>query len=71
LSADAGINGAVLVHLAEQELTLGADKYRVCIGGRREVGHTIVSVAGECRAQPRDVELLGEEVVVQVMRSLS
>ena len=58
--------GAVLGHLVEQKLTLGADQCWVGIGGRREVGHRIVP-AGECRAQPRDVELLGEDVVVQVI----
>src|SRR5262245_9843841 len=66
LTRECGDLGTVLVHLAEQELTLGADQYRVCIGGRRKVGHTIVP-AIECRAQACDVELLGEEVVVQVI----
>ena len=58
--------GAVLGHLVEQKLTLGAEQCRICTGGRREVGHGIVP-SGECRAQPRDVELLGEEVVAQVV----
>ena len=66
LTGECGDLGAVLGHLVEQKLTLGADQCRVCIGGRREVGHRIVP-GGECRAQPRDVELLGEEVVAQVI----
>ena len=66
LAGECGDLGAVLSHLVEQELTLGADQCRVCIGGRREVGHRIVP-AGERRPQPRDVEMLGEEVVVQVI----
>ena len=36
------------------------------IGGRHEVGHRIVA-AGERRAQPGDVELLGEQVVAQMV----
>ena len=66
LAGERGDLGAVLGHLVEQKLTLGADQRWVCIGGRREVGHRIVP-AGERRAQPRDVELLGEEVVAQVI----
>ena len=58
--------GAVLGHLVEQELTLSAQQCRVCFGGRREVGERIVP-GGERRAQPRDVELLGEEVAAQVI----
>src|SRR5262249_7274078 len=46
-------------HLVEQELTLSAQQCRVCFGGRREFGERIVP-GGERRAQPRDVELLGE-----------
>jgi hypothetical protein len=52
----------VLGHLVEQKLTLGADQRWVCIGGRRKVGDRIVA-AGKCRAQPRDVELLREEII--------
>ena len=36
------------------------------IGGRLEVGQRIVA-AGKRRAQPRDVELLGEEIVLQMI----
>jgi hypothetical protein len=66
LTAECGDLGAVLGHLVEQELTLGAQQCRVCFGGRREVGERIVP-GGERRAQPRDVELLGEEVAAQVI----
>src|SRR5690349_17761785 len=57
---------AVLGHLVEQELPLGGDQCGVCISRRREVGHRIDS-GGECSAQPRDVELLRQEVVVEVI----
>ena len=42
LTRECGDLGAVLVHLAEQELTLGADHCRVGVDGRREVGLRIV-----------------------------
>src|SRR5215472_17319780 len=58
--------GAVLGHLVQQELTMGAQQRRVGIGGRREVGKRIVP-GGQRRAQPRPVELLGEEVAAQVI----
>ena len=61
--------GAVLDHLIQQELTLGTQQCWVCIGGRCKVGHRIVS-GGERPAQPRDIELLGEEVVAQVIAFL-
>jgi hypothetical protein len=67
LTADA--LGAVLDHLIQQELTLGTQQCWVCIGGRCKVGHRIVS-GGERPAQPRDIELLGEEVVAQVIAFL-
>jgi hypothetical protein len=66
LTAKCGDLGAVLGHLVQQKLTLGAKQCWVCIGGRCKVGHRIVS-SGERRAQPRDIELLGEEVVAQVI----
>ena len=58
--------GAVLGHLVEQELPLGGDQCRVCISRRCEVGHRIES-GDECSAQPRDVELLRKQVVVEVI----
>jgi len=58
--------GAVLGHLVQQELTLVSQQCRVCICGRREVGKRIVP-GGERRAQPRAVELLGEEVAAKVI----
>jgi hypothetical protein len=58
--------GAVLGHLVEQKLPLGRDQCWVCIRRRREVGHRIDS-GGECSAQPRDVELLRKEVIVEVI----
>jgi hypothetical protein len=66
LAGERGNLGAVLGHLVEQKLALGADQRWVRIGGRREVGQRIVA-AGERRAQPRDVELFGEQVVAQVI----
>ena len=66
LSGERGDLGAVFGHLIEQKLALGADQRRVRIVGRREVGHGIVPAA-KCRAQPRDVEPLGEEVVAQMI----
>ena len=66
LTGECGNLGAVLGHLVKQKLTLGGDQIRVGIGGRHEVGHGIIAV-GECRAQARDVEPLGEEVVAHVI----
>ena len=66
LAVERGDLGAVLGHLVEQELTLRRDQRRICVGGRREVGRRIVA-AGKCRAQPRDIELLGHEIVVQMI----
>ena len=66
LTGECGDLGAVLGHLVKQELALGADQCRVCIGGRREVGGRIFSV-GERRAQPGNVELFGEEVIAQAI----
>ena len=66
LTGERGDLGSVFSHLIEQKLSLRTDQCWVCISRRREVGRRIVP-AGECRPQPRDVELLGEEVVVQVI----
>ena len=52
--------------LVEQKLSLGTDQCWVCISRRREVSHRIVP-RGERRAKPRDIQLLGEEVVAQVI----
>jgi len=68
LAGERGDLGAVLRHLIEQKRALGADQYRVCFGRRREVGRRIVP-ARQRRAQPHDVELLGQKVVAQWSRS--
>ena len=59
LAIERGELGALLGHLVEQKLALGRDQRRVGAGRRHEVGRRIVA-AGQRRAQPRDVELLGQ-----------
>ena len=66
LTGECGDLGAMLGHLVQQKLALGADQFRVCVGGRHEIGRGIVA-AGERRAQSRDVEPLGEQVVAQMI----
>src|SRR6266436_2749736 len=66
LTEERGDLGAMLGHLVLQELTLGSDQFRICIGRRREISRGIIP-AGKRGAQPRDVEPLGEEVVAQVI----
>ena len=63
---ECGNLGAMLGHLVEQQLTLGRDQFGVGIGGRREIGHRIVA-AGERRAQARDVEPFGKQIVAQMI----
>ena len=66
LTVDRGDLGAVLADLVQQELALHGDQGGVRVGGRREIGQGIVS-AGQRRAQPRDIELLGQKIAAQVI----
>jgi len=66
LAGERGDLGSVFGRLVEQKLSLGTDQCWVCISRRREVSHRIVP-RGERRAKPRDIQLLGEEVVAQVI----
>ncbi len=56
----------VLGQLAEQDLALAADQCRIDLGRCIEVGRRVVA-SGEGRAQPRDIELLGQQVAAQVI----
>jgi len=62
LAIERGDLRAMLDDLVDQQPTLSRDERRVGAGGRREVGHGIVA-AGQRRAQPRDVDLLGAQIV--------
>jgi hypothetical protein len=56
----------VFAHLVEQERPLGVEQYRIRIEGRPEVGQGIVP-ARQRRVQPRDVELLGQQIAALVI----
>src|SRR5262245_35798458 len=56
----------MLGYLVEQELALNSNQLRICVGGRPEFGEWIVTAAERC-PQPRDVELLGQEVAAQAI----
>src|SRR5262245_27367717 len=66
LTCERGNLGTVFGYLAQQDLTLSADQCRVRISWRYEVLHGIVP-GRESRAQPCDIELLGDEFVVQAI----
>jgi hypothetical protein len=69
LAGECGDLGEVLGHFIEQKLTLGVDQ---CRSRPRQVGKTAAGiVSGDERrcSKPRDIELFGEEIIVQVMRS--
>ena len=59
LPGERGDFGAMLGHLVEQQLALGTDQCLVRARRRREFRRRIIS-AGERRAQPCNIELLGE-----------
>ena len=66
LTVERGDLGLMLGDLVEQKVALRGDQRSDRIDGRHEIGHGIVA-ADQCRAQPRDVELLGEQIVVQMI----
>ena len=58
--------GAMLGDLVLQQLTLGADQYGIGARGRDEVRRMVVTDRKR-RAQPRGVELLGEQIILEVV----
>ena len=66
LTQQGGDLGAVLRHLVEQELALRGDQFGVRAGGSNEISCGIIA-AGKCRAQARDIEPFGQQVVAQMI----